>query len=323
MDDQIHDVQIVETSSSVLAVQARALVEARYTVAINRPRDLDQVRERLLRDARRPGFADVAIYRKPIGKDEAKWPTGPSVRFAEAAIRAMGNCIVETTTIFDDKERRIIRVSATDLESNTTLPVDVLVNKTVERSYLKDGEKAISTRTNSYGKPVHTVVASDDDILNKVNALVSKASRGVSLKLVPGDIVDEVMDECWETRRNQDAQDPERAKKKSFDAFGRQGVSVEQIKEFLGHDAKFLTPKEHETLRGLFNALKDGETTWLEIMEARKPKVDEAEKQAKTGDLNAKAKAAAATRRTADFVTAPPKGNLDDLMAQIPAGDEA
>lgn len=260
---------VVETSSSALAAQVKATVEARYTMAIARPRDLDMVRERLIKDARRPGFADVAIYQKPIGKDETKWPTGPSIRFAEAAIRAMGNCIVEAVTVFDDKERRIVRVSATDLESNTTLPIDVLVNKTVERSYLKDGEKALSTRINSYGKPVHTVIASDDDVLNKVNALVSKAYRTAALRLVPGDIVEEVMDVCWQTRRNQDAQDPETAKKKLFDAFGRQGVTVEQLKAFLGHDAKLLTAKEHETLRGVFNALKEGETTWREVMDSR------------------------------------------------------
>lgn len=291
----------VETSSAVLAVQAKALVEARYTVAIARPRDLDKVRERLIKDARRPGFADVAIYRKPIGKDESKWPVGPSIRFAEAAIRAMGNCIVEATTIFDDKERRIVRVSATDLESNTTLPVDVLVNKTVERSYLKDGEKAISTRLNSYGKPVHTVAASDDDVLNKVNALVSKAYRTVALRLVPGDIVDEVMDVCWDTRRNQDAQDPERAKKQIFDAFGRQGVAVDQLKAFLGHDAAMLTPKEQETLRGIFNALKEGETTWREVMDSREKGPNgepptpppETLEQARARELAAKRKAAA------------------------------
>ena len=49
-----------ETASAVLAAQARAVIEARYLIAINRPRDLDVVREKLLKECRRPGFAEVA-----------------------------------------------------------------------------------------------------------------------------------------------------------------------------------------------------------------------------------------------------------------------
>lgn len=290
---------VVETSGSVLAAQAKALVEARYTVAINRPRDLDVVRARLLADAKRPGFAQVAIYRKPIGKDESKWPVGPSIRFAESAIRAMGNCVVEAITIFDDKERRIVRVTASDLESNTSWSNDATIQKTIEKSYIKDGDTVISSRTNSYGKPVYLVPATDDDILNKVNALLSKSYRTLGLRLVPGDIVEEVMDECWKTRSTQDAKDPDAARRQIFDAFGKQGVSIEQLKAYLGHDAKALTTKEQETLRSLFNALRDGETTWSEIMAAKSDADDvKAPGKAAKTDLNAAAAEAATTRGT-------------------------
>ena len=290
---------IVETSSTVLAAQAKALVEARYTVAIHRPRDLDVVRARLLADAKRPGFAQVAIYRKPIGKDESKWPVGPSIRFAESAIRAMGNCVVEAITIFDDAERRIVRVTATDLESNTSWSNDSTIQKTVERSYLKDNETPISSRLNSYNKPTYTVRATDDDILNKVNALLSKSYRTLGLRLVPGDIVEEVMEECWKTRSVEDARDPDATRRQLFDAFGRQGVTVEQLKAYLGHDAKALSAKEQETLRALFNALKDGETTWSEIL-STKAEADDAQAgpgKVANADLNAAAAAAATSRK--------------------------
>lgn len=290
---------VAETSSTVLAAQAKALVEARYTVAMHRPRDLDVVRARLIADAKRPGFAQVAIYRKPIGKDESKWPVGPSIRFAESAIRAMGNCVVDAITIFDDKERRIVRVTATDLESNTSWSNDSTIQKTVERSYMKDGESPISSRLNSYGKPVYTVHATDDDILNKVNALLSKSYRTLGLRLVPGDIVEEVMEECWKTRSTENARDPDAARRHIFDAFGRQGVTVEQLKTYLGHDAKALSSKEHETLRALFNSLKDGETTWSEIV-ATKEEADDAKVgpgKVANADLNAAAATAAASRK--------------------------
>ena len=288
---------IAETSGTVLAAQAKAMIEARYMVAINRPRDLDVVRARLMADAKRPGFAQVAIYQKPIGKDRDKWPTGPSIRFAESALRAMGNCTVEAITIFDDAERRIVRVTASDLETNSSWSNDATIQKTVERSYLKEGEVAISSRLNSYNKPVYTVHATDDDILNKVNAILSKSYRTLGLRLVPGDIVEEVMDACWKTRETEDARDPDAARKQIFDAFWRQGVSIEQLKAYLGHEAKALTAKEQETLRALFNALKDGETTWAEIVAAK----DEADAikgggKAKNADLNAAAAEAAKNR---------------------------
>src|SRR5258708_6569465 len=77
----------LETASTVLAAQAKAQIEARYVMAERHPRDLDVVRQRMLKECRRPVFAGVARYRKPIGKGVE----GPSIRFAEAAIRLMGN----------------------------------------------------------------------------------------------------------------------------------------------------------------------------------------------------------------------------------------
>ena len=281
---------VVETSSSVLAAQAKALVEARYTVAFARPRDMDKVRERLIKEAKRPGFALAAIYHKPIGNGIE----GPSIRFAEAAILALGNITTETATIFDDSERRIVRVTVTDLESNVPYSQDVTISKTVERRTLPKGETEISRRTGAGGQLLYILAATDDDILNKANALVSKAIRTLGLRLLPGDIQDEVLDICKKTRRDRDAQDPEGAKKQLFDAFGKQGISVEQLKIFLGHDARLLTTKEHEVLRGLYNALRDGETTWKEIMDKQgkdtdgnKPEAPKTEAQKKADDLAA------------------------------------
>lgn len=57
-----------ELAIAAMAAQQKAIVEARYKMALARPRDIDRFRQDLLRDARRPSFAAVAIYRKPVGK---------------------------------------------------------------------------------------------------------------------------------------------------------------------------------------------------------------------------------------------------------------
>lgn len=136
-----------ETYSGVMSAQVEASVKARYSMAIMRPRDFDAVRERILKDARRPSFAACAIYHKPVGNGIE----GPSIRFVEAALRAMGNIFTETVVTYDDAEKRIVRVSVTDLETNTYYNQDVTIQKTVERNSVKPGETFISQRLNSRG----------------------------------------------------------------------------------------------------------------------------------------------------------------------------
>jgi hypothetical protein len=262
-------VQVVETATAAAAAQAKALVEARFIVALRRPRDFDVARERLLKDCRRPSFAAGARYVKPIGKDKNKWPTGPSIRFAEAAIRAMTNIAVDTMSVYDDREKRIVRVTVTDLEANATYSLDVTVTKAVERKFIKDGDVVLRSRKNSYGDDVHLIEATDDDILNKQAALISKAIRTLGLRLIPGDLIDECMDIVVQTQRNEDARDPDAARRSLFDGFADLGVGAESLKALLGHNGETLTPAERDTLKGIYRAVRDGETTWREVMEAQ------------------------------------------------------
>lgn len=264
-----------ETYSSVMQAQVEASVKARYSMALARPRDFFAVRERILNDARRPSFAACAIYHKPIGKGVE----GPSIRFVEAALRAMGNVFTETVVTYDDAEKRIVRVSVTDLETNTYYNQDVTIQKTVERSSVKEGEKYISKRINSYGKPVYTVAATDDDILNKTNALISKAVRTLGLRIVPGDITDEAIYTARLTMANADAKDPNEAKRKLVDAFAGRGIKVDELTEYLGHslDAS-ISPAELSELRNIYSAIRDGETTWKAVMDNRREQIVEESK---------------------------------------------
>jgi hypothetical protein len=259
----------IETASTAVAAQAKAMVEARYIMAIRRPRDMDVVREKMLKECRRPSFAAVARYQKPIGKDKSKWPTGPSIRFAEAAVRNMTNITVETMTVYDDREKRIVRVTVTDLEANVPYAQDITITKTIERRKMQQGDTVLRTRTNSYGDTLYILEATDDDIINKQQALISKCVRTLGLRLIPGDIVDECMDIVVETQERADAEDPDAAKRKLFDAFVGIGVRAEQLKEYLGHDAASLEPRELKDLRALYSAIRDGEATWREVMDSK------------------------------------------------------
>lgn len=254
-----------ETASSYVAAQAKAVVEARYVMALRRPRQWDQVRQDLLKECKRPSFAHnkSAYYRKPIGDGVE----GLGIRFVEVALRCMTNVLVETTMIFEDETKEIHRVSVTDLESNLTYPMDVRVTKTVERSKPDSGGGYISVRKNSYGKNVYTVQATDDDLLNKRAAQISKAIRTLGLRIIPGDLQDEAEAIIKKIRLDEAARDPDTERKRIADAFGEIGVKASDLAEFLGHSLDACSPSELVNLRGIYGAIRDGESSWKSVME--------------------------------------------------------
>lgn len=254
-----------ETASSYVAAQAKAVVESRYVMALRRPRNWDQVRQNLIKECKRPSFANnkSAYYRKPIGDGVE----GLGIRFVEVALRCMTNVLVETTMIFEDEAKEIHRVSVTDLESNLTYPLDVRVTKTVERSRPSDDGTYISVRKNSYGRNVYTVPATDDDLLNKRAALISKAIRTLGLRVIPGDMQDEAEAIIKKIRLDKAAQDPDAERKNIADAFAEIGVKAADLTEYLGHSLDTCSPPELVNLRGIYGAIRDGEATWKTVME--------------------------------------------------------
>lgn len=253
---------VVKTGGTAAEAQAskqQALVQARIIQAIQRPRDMEDVRVRLLAECKRPGFAAVARYKVPNRGE------GPSIRFAEAAIRSMGNLSIDITTTYDDDEKRILHVAATDLETNATYEKDVTIAKTVERSNA-DGRMVLDTRRNSNGRATYVVRCTDEELTGKENATVSKALRVLALRHLPGDILEECMDAVQVTARKRDAEDPQAALRKVVDGFAYLKVKPSALAKYLGHPVDQCTPAEISDLRDLWNALKDGQQSWAQAL---------------------------------------------------------
>ncbi len=259
-----------ETASSAIAARATAVAQAKFVMAMRNPRNLDEVRLKMLRACERPGFSGsltekvfgAAWYRKPVGDGVE----GFSVRFAEEAIRCLGNIDVQVITIFDDPRQRIVEVTVMDLESNISYPTSISIEKTVERSKLAVGQIALRTRVNSYGKPVYVVPATDDEVFMKQQNLISKAIRNGALRLLPGDIQAECRERILAIRNGEIVKDPEGFKRRVLDGFATLNIMPKMIEEYLGHPLATCTPAELDDLRQLFTALKEGKTTWAEVM---------------------------------------------------------
>ncbi len=256
-------IEVRQTAAIAVAEQAKAEVQARYIMALQRPRDIDAVRTALLKDCKRPGFAATARYSVPRA---GRSIVGPSIRFAESIMRNMGNLDTRHVVTHDDAEQRIVRVQVTDLEANLTLSDDIVLSKTVERSTLKQGQVPISSRTNSQDVTTYLVAATEDDLRNKQAASISKSLRGLVLRLLPADILEEAMAQVVATKKDTDAKDPDAARKKIVDAFSSVNVTPSDLREFLGVEVGKASPADVEELREVYVAIKDGETTWRDAL---------------------------------------------------------
>lgn len=287
-------------AAQTLGAEAEAVVKAKFAIAQARPRDEDLARQRMLRACKRPKFAAIdpktnqspAMYSRPVGG--GKRATGLTIRAAEMALQCWGNVDVHARTIFEDELHRKVRIDVTDLETNTSYASEVMLEKVVERRQLKDGQRHHGARMNSTGQMVYMVDATEDDMLQKTNSAVSRAIRNAAFRIIPIDIREEMIEEILATQRNRDAEDPDAARKAILDAFVQLGVSAPMVKDYLGKEVSLIQPAEVEELRGLYAGVREGHTTWEEIMANKREREREEAEGEKTPETGAgRAKAAA------------------------------
>lgn len=284
----------VEVGTTAAAAQVKAMVEARFVMAIKLPRNMEQVRQNLLHECSRPSFAledtegkgNGALYRRPVGGGTTV--EGLGIRFAEVALRCMKNIQAGDLTIQEDDMQRVKLCYVIDFENNVSWEDTVTISKTVERKEPRTGDVVLSVRTNSTGQQTYTILASEDALTTKEGALVSKKLRTLALRLIPGDLQDECISKIKEVRAKRITEDPDAAIRKVTDGMARQNISVVMLEEYLGHPVQQMTPAEISNLQSLYAALRDGETTWAEVL-ANKEDARQRQPQAKAPERGVEA----------------------------------
>jgi hypothetical protein len=258
---QDEQARISDPAIVAAAETAKARIQAAYTMAYRKPRDFDESRARILEACKRPEFAERVEYSKPVG---GKSIIGPSIRFAETAIRLWENILTESQVIYEDDYIRRIKISCLDLETNVQHSKDIQIRKTIERKSKKGRDEAdiLGERLNSKGETVYIVKATDDELQNKEAALISKAIRNEGLRLLPTDIIDEAIKIARQTLANKDASDPNAAKKRIIDSFSSINIYPKDLVGYLNHSLDTISPAELNELRGIYAAISSGEATW-------------------------------------------------------------
>lgn len=315
-----------ELAAIAVAAAAKAEVESAYVMALKQPRHEDEARAKIVRTCLNPTFAGKAKFRKPVGKvkDErtGQWnqnyAVGPSIRFAEEALRHWGNVLVQQTALYDDDHKRIVKVAVKDLQSNLTYSQEITLDKQVERRDGR-GRQVLGERKNTDGYVVYIVKATEDELAVKQAAQVSKAIRNSGLRLVPDYIVEEAMEQINATITSKVKQDPDAERRKLVDAFFALGIKASDLEAYLGHPLAQSSTDELIELTEMCNSIRDGHASWSEFIAAAKEDDGKAMEQDSAKLADAKAKMAAA----APPLTATPKAPSPARQARAAAPQAA
>lgn len=322
-----------ETAQAAAAEQSRAVVQARFLMAVNRPRNYDDARLAILKTCQRPTFAAKARYKKPqfgakaCGRMNCPQKKrefnksflcdcicGLSIRAADEFAKFYGNIQTEQMTMYDDDDQRIIGVAATDLEHNITKSVTITIRKTIERKDPKD-RAVISWRENSKGEKVAVLQATDDEVLQKEGALCAKARRNLLLQLIPADLLEEAEDAAFATSINDDAEDPDSKKKKLIGLFDAIGVKPSEIEKYLGHSLDNIPPAELADLRSVYMAINEGDAKWADFIKAAEGDDEKANAKADSVKAKMQEKLAAKQKKDKPAQTLGEDGTLKESFA--------
>lgn len=262
-----------ELAATAAASGAKALIEAKFTVALHRPRSELNARAKILDACKRSGFAENAKWEREQGwdaeKNRPKIIDGFTIRFAETAIQCWGNVDTTACITWDDDDKRMVRITVTDLETNISYTDELVLEKTVERNKVKDGVEILKKRTNSKGKDVFIIRATEDELIAKVNKGKSQSIRTNGLRLLPQDILAEAWAQCIKTMSEGD-KDSGAAVKKIADAFASIGVSPSELEKYLGHSLTAISPGQLKSLRKIYAAINEGEADWSDYSKTPK-----------------------------------------------------
>jgi hypothetical protein len=244
-----------EPSSALVAISGQrevAEVQAAIFLARQFPRDPAKARDQILISCQRPGLAQGAMYTYARGGTNI---TGPSIRLAEAIAQIWGNMQVGVRELEQREGVSTMEAFAWDMETNTKQTKTFQVKHT---RYTKKGSYNLEDPRDIYER-----VANDG----------ARRLRACILGLIPGDIVEDAVEECKKTLTVKFEATPARIKAMA-EAFAQFGVTKEQIEKRIQRKLDAIEPAQMVNLHNIHNSLKDGMSgvaDWFEVEGTEEP----------------------------------------------------
>ena len=240
-----------DIDAPALTAIERAGIDQQISTAHKFPRSV----EKFQRDALSLATVDQetarsCFYVLPRGGKKIE---GASVRLAEIAASSWHNLHVATRVVAEDEKFVTAQAVVWDLETNVKLGCEV--------------QRRI---TNSYGQRYN-----DDMITVTKNAAAAIAFRNAIFKVVPAALIRRIFNECKAVSLGK-GKTLEEKRKALLAAFMKEtGAKIAEILRVCGKRSEGdIDIDDLVTLNGLYTAIKDGDTTWAEVLKDQ-PKTDE------------------------------------------------
>ncbi|MDO5526749.1 MAG: hypothetical protein Q4F85_11780 [Prevotella sp.] len=274
--EQEQAIQVINQADVLNAIN-RAEIDMQVATAKQYPRHLptvlNQIQTYATMDVETASDCFYALYRKNAdGSDQVI--EGLSVRMAEIIAGAWGNLRIATRIIGNDGKTITAQAVCHDLETNVAISTEVKRSILTKKGY-------------TFSQDMQVVTG---------NAAAAIAFRNAVLKVIPKAVTKKVINEVQQVAQGL-AMDLERQRQTIIQYFAKFHVSEQMIFDLFEIKTRDEIDKEKVmTLKGLYNAIKEGTTStqeaFLKPVEERKLAIEAKKKAEET-----KSKAASAINK--------------------------
>jgi hypothetical protein len=239
------------TSRQTQEVQGQIIMVKKF------PRDYVVSCNRIMQACQRKGLAEKAMYEYPRGGQKV---IGPSIRLAEALAQSWGNMSFGVVELEQKAGESQVMAYAWDLETNTRQ------EKIFSVPHILSTKKGPKTLTDP--RDIYEMVANQG----------ARRLRSCILGIIPGDVVEDAMEQCNKTLIGK-ADEPIIDLVKDMAAIFKKEFSVplKAIEKYIGCKSTAFSMNDLVRLKRVYTSLKDGMAKREEIFELPGVEKNEAE----------------------------------------------
>lgn len=250
----------VESSRAIAEAQGKLIMAKRF------PRSYTESYAQAIEACQRKSFAEKAFFSYPRGGQTV---TGVTIRFAEEMARCYGNLDYGIKEMSHEEGKSEMQAYCWDLETNTVSSQ----NFTVEHIREANGRS--------------TKLTSQRDIYERTANDGARRLRSRILAILPPDLVEDCINECKKTLAGKNDVPLIDKIKNMVTGFAKLGVTKEMLEKRLGHTIETVNADELTEYIGIFNGLKQKETTisdWFEQPKTASQLTELLQEEEKKGD---------------------------------------